>query len=282
MTRRVWVVGPIAWDSVIYINQFPSAGGFAQSIKSEERPGGTAGNVALALSTTGVETGFVSYLGEDDHGRKLGKILEESEIKNLEIKKVEGSTSHVLVAIDNSGNRTILGLNESHLDLVSLDNVNILPGDVVCFVLWRPHFINSLKKAREAGCITVLGIEALDDLNVKSADLVIGSLGENVNEEELRKHLHRFRAIVVTLAEKGSMYLSKDGAILQKAIPATVVDTTGAGDSFLAGYLAALAHDVEEPQKALEIGSLWAAETVSLPTSVPPPWSTVRGSHDIL
>ncbi|MEY2663753.1 MAG: hypothetical protein RIR35_561, partial [Actinomycetota bacterium] len=46
--------------------------------------------------------------------------------------------------------------------------------------------------------------------------------------------------------------------------------------------LAALAHDIEEPQKALEIGSLWAAETVSLPTSVPPPWSTVRGSHDIL
>ena len=79
MKRRVWIVGPIAWDTVIYIDEYPEAGGFSQCKERIDRPGGTAGNVAIALATTGVETGFVTYLGNDEYGAKLLGMLKQSQ-----------------------------------------------------------------------------------------------------------------------------------------------------------------------------------------------------------
>jgi len=58
----------------------------------------------------------------------------------------------------------------------------------------------------------------------------------------------------------------------QPAFPADVVDTTGAGDAFLAGYLARYARGLTGGAEALEAGARWAARTVAVESSVPPPW----------
>lgn len=282
MKRRVWIVGPIAWDTVIYIDEYPEAGGFAQCKERIDRPGGTAGNVAIALATTGVETGFVTYLGNDEYGAKLLEMLKRSHIRNLEIKSIEGPTSHVLVAIDKTGDRTIFGLNQSHLSEVNLLGVELRAGDIVCFVLWRPYFQESLRYAQEKGCITVVGAEALDDQELLSADHVIGSQSDGLDEKYLEKNLERFKSIVLTRGAEGSILVTNSSVTTQDAFPADVVDTTGAGDSFLAGYLAAMAYGITEPKKILEIGSRWAALTVSLPTSIPPEWSKVPNSEKLL
>jgi hypothetical protein len=68
----VWVVGPVAWDSVKYHD--------GQSI---ERPGGTGANVAIALASTGTATKFVSYLGDDELSHTLDKHLKSSNIEEL-------------------------------------------------------------------------------------------------------------------------------------------------------------------------------------------------------
>ena len=83
MSARVWVVGPIAWDTVIYLPAMPEVGKFVQAIQTIERPGGTAANAAIALATTGIETGFVGYLGDDHLSTKLRTTLEDSELKHL-------------------------------------------------------------------------------------------------------------------------------------------------------------------------------------------------------
>ena len=66
MAKKVWVQGPIAIDSVVYLSQFPVPGSFMNSLRTEERTGGSSANVALGLCTASVETGFVGYLGRDD------------------------------------------------------------------------------------------------------------------------------------------------------------------------------------------------------------------------
>ena len=282
MSKRVWIVGPIAWDTVLYLHQYPSAGGFAQGYKKIERPGGSAGNVALGLSTTGVETGFVCYLGNDDIGIKLDDLFNSSQIKNLEITRINGPSSHVLVAIDESGDRTIFGLNESYLSQVNLDNVQLHADDIVCFVLWRPYFLNSLKKAKEAGCTTIVGVEALGDPMVTHADVVIGSRAEFKSDNDLVPFLDRFPTIIVTNGEHGATRITKEGIDFQPALPAQTIDTTGAGDSFLAGYLAAYAHGHTEGKHAMEVGARWAALMVTLPVSIPPDFSELPGFKSLL
>ncbi|NDA39318.1 MAG: carbohydrate kinase family protein, partial [Actinobacteria bacterium] len=63
--KRVWLVGPISWDTVIEIDSFPINGGFAQGKNRRERPGGSASNTAIALASTGVETNLISFVGDD-------------------------------------------------------------------------------------------------------------------------------------------------------------------------------------------------------------------------
>ena len=40
--RRVWIVGPVAWDTVVYVDHYPTPGRFTQCRKTIERPGGSA------------------------------------------------------------------------------------------------------------------------------------------------------------------------------------------------------------------------------------------------
>jgi sugar/nucleoside kinase (ribokinase family) len=75
MAKKVWVQGPIALDTVVYLSNFPTPGSFMNSVRTEERTGGTSANVALGLCTAPVETGFASYLGNDEIVRNLYAIL---------------------------------------------------------------------------------------------------------------------------------------------------------------------------------------------------------------
>ena len=82
-SRRVWIVGPVAWDTVGYLPSLPAAGAYTLSRRTIERPGGTAGNVAQALATTGIETGFVTGLGDDEYGDRLRQALLDSGVRHL-------------------------------------------------------------------------------------------------------------------------------------------------------------------------------------------------------
>ncbi len=95
-------------------------------------------------------------------------------------------------------------------------------------------------------------------------------------------HLHNFPKIVVTRGIEGVTEYSKEGVIHQDAFLAQVVDTTGAGDSFLAGYLTAFAMGAESGILPLELGSRWASLMVTIESSIPPHFSMVPGAVDLL
>jgi ADP-ribosyl-[dinitrogen reductase] hydrolase len=126
----VWVVGPVAWDSVKYHD--------GQSI---ERPGGTGANVAIALASTGTAVKFVSYLGDDELSHKLDAHLKSSDIEVLYTPIIPGPVSHVAIPVDEKGERTIVVISDDKLDQVSLVGKPIESEDIVVFVIWRSHFI---------------------------------------------------------------------------------------------------------------------------------------------
>ena len=275
MSKRVWVQGPIAIDTVVYVEKFPTPGTFMNSTRTEERTGGTSANVALGLCTTGVETNFVGYLGNDDNGKKLREVLDKSEIKHSIITEIDGPTSNALILIDDKAERTIISMTKPYLRELRMDNVPFSKGDVVAIILWREEFLGDLLRAESSGCLTVVGAAALVDANVSHAHLAIGSVSDipsGVNPED---HLDRFDEIVLTDGLNGARYYSKKQKLQQSALKVDAIDVTGAGDAFISGYLAALANELD-PSQCLLIATQWAASSVQINSSIPPAFDLVR------
>jgi len=275
MARKVWVQGPIALDTVVYVSKFPTPGSFMNSLRTEERTGGTSANVALGLCTASVETGFVSYLGNDEIGKQLLSVLEQSVIKDLVITHIDDKSNHALVLVDEKSERTIISMSTPHLRELRMDNVPFKAGEVVAFILWREEFLEDLKRAQMAGCLTVVGAGALADASVTHADLLIGSRNDFSSDLNPLDHLDRFTSIVLTDGINGSVAYSGSDEIKQSAHKVEVKDTTGAGDAFIAGYLAGIAHELTASQ-SLEIATQWAATAVQFHSSIPPAFEVVK------
>lgn len=268
--RRVWIIGPVAIDRVLYLESLPTVGTFTRPLRISERIGGSSGNVALALADTGVETGFISYIGDDAGGKKITKRFSESKVKNLYLQKIEGESNSALVMVDQSGDRTIVALTESHLAEITIAGIDFRANDIVVFSLWRPCFAAHLTAVQKLGCITVVGLEALKDFEITGADFAIGSEAE-LGGEDPESHLGRFPTIVATRGAAGIDQFQSRQHIHQSALPGDVIDTTGAGDSFLAGYLSQLAHDIHDLRSALHFGARWAAQSIAVEGSAPTP-----------
>ena len=275
MAKRVWVQGPIAIDTVVYLEKFPTPGTFINSIKTVERTGGTSANVALGLCTTGVETNFIGYLGNDDNGKKLREVLNESQIRKSVITEIDGPTSHALILVDDKAERTIISTTTPYLRELRMDNVSFVNPDIVAWILWREEFLGDLQRAEESGCFTIVGASALIDSNVLHANLVLGSVSDIPSGMNPKEHLDRFDAIVLTDGLNGARYYSKGKELHQAAFEVQAVDVTGAGDAFISGYLTGLANDLEA-SRCLLIASQWAASSVQVNSSIPPAFDLVR------
>jgi sugar/nucleoside kinase (ribokinase family) len=275
MAKKVWVQGPIALDTVVYLSNFPAPGSFMNSVRTEERTGGTSANVALGLCTASVETGFVSYLGNDEIGKKLQKVLEQSQIKDLVISHFDDKTNHALVLVDEKSERTIISMTTPHLRELRMDRVPFKAGEIVAFILWREEFLADLLRAKAAGCFTVVGAGALADSSVTYADLAIGSRNDLPAAINPVAHLDRFTSIVITDGMQGAVLYGSGSEIRQPAFKVEVKDTTGAGDAFIAGYLAGMAHELSTT-RSLEIAAKWAASAVQFESSVPPAFEVVK------
>jgi sugar/nucleoside kinase (ribokinase family) len=275
MSKRVWVQGPIAIDTVVYVEKFPTPGTFMNSTRTEERTGGTSANVALGLCTTAVETNFVGYLGNDDNGKKLREVLDKSEIKHSIITEIDGPTSNALILIDDKAERTIISMTKPYLRELRMDNVPFSEDDVVAIVLWREEFLNDLLRAESSGCLTVVGAAALVDANVSHAHLAIGSVSDIPSGVNPENHLDRFDEIVLTDGLNGARYYSKKQKLQQSALKVDAIDVTGAGDAFISGYLAAVANELD-PSQCLLVATQWAASSVQINSSIPPAFDLVR------
>jgi sugar/nucleoside kinase (ribokinase family)/ADP-ribosylglycohydrolase len=255
----LWIVGPVAWDSVRYHD--------GQTV---ERPGGTGGNVAVALATTGTRVNFVSYLGDDELSRRLDEHLKSSEIAGLYTPVIPGPPSHVAIPVDEKGERTIVVISDDKLDQLSLAGLPIQAGDIVSFVIWRNNFVKDLFLAQSAGAITVVGSAALTDADVIHADYLIGSREDFMGQYSIEDALTRFTYVVVTHGAEGATLYSADGSIFQPAEKVEVIDTTGAGDAFLSALLHYLAVNKGIDEKAMALAARWSALTVSSQGSIPP------------
>ncbi len=240
-------VGPALVDRICLIDEFPERGGHAVVKKTERHAGGAAGNVIFGLAGFGIKTRFVSTIGDDDDGVFYKNEMEKAGVECL-FKLVEAETGRVDVFVDKSGERTFFVYpNASALFYPFLNEDDYRWGKY--FYLDPFPFEGSLtahleiaKKAKEFGKIVILnpgypysklGIEGLKDL-LEFTDIIFLSQDEYRMVEGIENYVS---LTVITKGSKGSVALIDGDEYYAPAFEVDVIDTTGAGDAFTAGFL---------------------------------------------
>ncbi len=259
---KVAAVGVHVLDThVIGIEAIPagSDGQLVETIRMS--PAGTAGGTAVILSRLGAEVSSYGAIGTDQIGDTLLALLaaEGVETSGL-VRKDDQQTSASVIPVRPNGDRPAwhcIGANGAFTldDLTSLEGYEFVH-------LGGPEFLGGdaagqlLKGARDRGATTSLDILAPGDPDMlawvadalphadyllPNDEQVLGFTGASSLEKGARALVERgVGCVAVTQGAKGALVVTADEVIEVPAYAVEVVDTTGCGDAFSAGFLRGL------------------------------------------
>lgn len=230
--------------------------------------GGNAINVAVQLSRLGLKTAYFGAVGADGDGQRMLGSLKENGLCIDHIQVLPGRTAYTDIEVDETGERTLafedFGACKGYRPNAS--DLQALMGARHVHIGWLDDG-GSLRRTLQAAGISVsqdISVNAdPQHLGIDGVDIAFASAGEDLDQAEhmLGSLLTKgARLAVVTCGARGSM--ASDGRQIRRAgiRPVEVVDTTGAGDSFIAGFIASYC-DGQDLQTCLERGRDIAAET---------------------
>lgn len=278
----------VAMDVIMQTQELPKEDGFAVIEKSTYLPGGSGTNVISQLARLGNPCGFVAQIGDDTVGVQIRKSLLDEGIDDAGLKVlVGGSSLHTKVLVDASGKKFILldmGDAFLSLDLEKQDLAYCLRGDIFYTdLLPGKAAIAAAKAAFEHGrnvvCNLQIGLPLMEGMGVSKED-ILGALkyidifapcreglfalaGTQDLHEALRFLRPYFSGLLlVTLGGEGSAAFDEAGRETRITTPkAEVVDTTGAGDSYLGAFIHAYLIAKLPLREAMEFAACCAAIT---------------------
>jgi adenosine kinase len=272
------------------IDEARAAAIYAAMGKATEMSGGSAANTIVGLASLGANVAYVGKVKDDKIGKLYSQDIRSAGVSYETKPAAAGPAtgcSYILVTPD--GERTMNTYLGAAQDLTpeDIDPAAIAASQYVYLegYLWDPAsakeaFIKASKIAHDAGrkvaltlsdafCVGRYRSEFLDLMRNGTVDIIfaneaeLSSLYETDNFDaalgELRKDI---KLGVVTRSEKGCVVASSDGVV---AVPAhkieKLVDTTGAGDLFAAGFLFGLVRNAGY-ENAGKLGAMAAAEVI--------------------
>lgn len=290
--HRVLVVGDLLVDVVVVPDGAVRPGSdTAATIRSGG--GGSAANTAAWLAWSGRSVSLLAAVGDDLFGTSARSELAAHGVEHLGPVLLGARTGACVVVVDPAGERTMLpdrGANDllgAELTGVLLDDAGLPLGDVAWVHLSgytllhpgsRPAGEVVVRQARDAGIglsVDAASAGPICDLGAGAfLDRVRGAEVLFANEAELDALggpdavLGAVGALVTKRGAAGASWTDGREVLDVRAKPVEVVDTTGAGDAFAAGVLAAWLAGTTV-RDALEGGAIRAAEAVARPGGRP-------------
>lgn len=280
---KIATVGVHVLDThVIGIESIPegSAGQLVETIRFS--PAGTAGGTAVVLSRLGAEVRSFGAVGEDPIAASLLAMLDAEGVDTTGlVRKADQQTSSSVIPVRPNGDRPAwhcIGANGAFtlddLDVSALDGITHLH-------LGGPEFLGGeaagklLAHARSIGATTSLDILAPGDPDLlawiadalphtdyllPNDEQVLGFTGAATLADGARALVDAGAGCVaVTQGAKGVLVVTSDETVEVPAYAVEVVDTTGCGDAFSAGFLRGLAMG-RDLRGAAELGCAAAAQ----------------------
>jgi sugar/nucleoside kinase (ribokinase family) len=256
-----------------------------------EISGGSAANTVAGLAALGGKTAFVGQVAQDELGEIFGHDIRAVGVHFATPARAgDPPTARCLIFVTPDGQRTMntyLGATQ-YLPAQTLDLADIAAAEVLYLegYLWDPEeprkaMRRAIAAAREAGRKVAFTLSDAfviarhgDDFRALLAERAIDILFANEHELAALAGIEDFEAglaqlapqvpvLVVTRSEKGAVALSDGERAEVPAEPvAEVIDTTGAGDLFAAGFLFGHVRG-ESLERCLHLGAICAAEIIS-------------------
>jgi sugar/nucleoside kinase (ribokinase family) len=292
----VLVVGDVATDVVVLAGGTRAPGSDTPS-RIEDHDGGQGANQARWLAAEGVHVGLVARVGRADRPRRARALSAAGVVPFLTGDGVR-PTARIVVLVDPAtGERDMFSDRGAGAALTARD---LAPG-LACTARWvhlsgyallgehGPALLAAVREAADARGLGVsvdpassaelarFGVQRFRTLvsgvdlllpNLDEARLLAGGRDASAAASAL---LEVASAVVVTAGAAGAVFASRGADRVEElsVAPVDVVDTTGAGDAFAAGYLAALL-DGDEPAARLARGGRAAARAVGAVGAHPP------------
>ncbi|MGS0743952.1 ribokinase [Glaciimonas sp. GG7] len=294
------VIGSINMDLVMRIPRMPQPGETLGGGQFQTIPGGKGANQAVAcarLSPAGAKVAMIACLGDDAFGTELRASLRNDGIDDTHISTVAGMASGVAaITVDARGQNSIMlaagandALSPAHIDaaraLIAQATVVVLqletPLATVRYAIEMAHALGKIVVLNPAPAqalpqALLAQLSYLIPNEIEAAMLVNrpdAGLNNDAEIDAIIGELRRYGCpnVLVTLGAKGVRAALSGGIAHFAAEPTTAIDTTAAGDTFIGGFVAALAEGVSE-ENAIAFGQRAAALSVArigAQTSIP-------------
>lgn len=258
---------------------------------SVEISGGCAANTAAGVVSMGGTAGYIGKVRDDQLGTVFTHDIRAAGVRFDTKPATEGpATGRCLILVSPDGQRTMRPyLGAAHgLAPEDVDETAVADADVTYLegFLWDPPgakqaFRKAIEVAHAADrlvafslsdvvCIGSYRDEFLQLLESGSVDVLFGNedealalTGSTTVDDAARQVQSWCRVAALTLGADGCLVVTPEGSQRIAAAPvAQVIDTTGAGDLFAAGFLYGLTHGAD-PAECARLGGVAAAEVIS-------------------
>ena len=283
---KIAVIGSTMMDVVSYTDKIPEAGETRTATDFHTACGGKGANQAVAAGKLGADVLMVTCVGDDMFGRRALENFTEHHVDPRQVRVAAGVPNGVATILveASSQNRILIckGAND-HLTPQAIQEA--APDLEKCglFVLQLevplPTVYAAINFAKDHGIKVLLNpapaTKALDMAQVCACDFFVPNETELAiltgrptgTIPEIKKAAatlldHGLKNIIVTMGEKGSLWLSKDREKLVPTLKVKAVDTTGAGDAFIGCFVEHYAR-TSDVIGAMERASKYAALSVT-------------------
>lgn len=235
-------------------------------------PGGNPVNVAVYFTRMGGQASYTGIVGDDEYGVRMREAIAVKGVDVSHVRTEPGKTAVTHVELID-GERVMGDYEEGVMADFSLrqEDIDFLGGqDIVVSALWGESQ-RYFREIRERGALIAYDaatrpMDPAAQEAIPYVDYFFFSVedGDTPENRELMMQLYEQgpELIVMTMGSEGSLAYDGEDFTHCGIVPCDVVDTMGAGDSYIAGFLMGVCRG-ENLYACMQLGALNAAETIA-------------------